>query len=39
MRIATIESSDAAPSLNDGDGMFCELEKIGTLRNRVRSAA
>lgn len=29
----------AATSLNDGDEVVCEIEKIGTLRNRVRRAA
>lgn len=29
----------AATSLNDGDEVVCEIEKIGTLRNRVRAAA
>jgi 2,4-didehydro-3-deoxy-L-rhamnonate hydrolase len=29
----------AATSLNDGDEVVCEIEKIGALRNRVRAAA
>jgi len=29
----------AATSLNDGDEVVCEIEKIGKLRNRVRAAA
>jgi 2-keto-4-pentenoate hydratase/2-oxohepta-3-ene-1,7-dioic acid hydratase in catechol pathway len=29
----------ASTSLRDGDKVVCEIEKIGTLRNRVRAAA
>jgi 2-keto-4-pentenoate hydratase/2-oxohepta-3-ene-1,7-dioic acid hydratase in catechol pathway len=29
----------ASTSLNDGDEVICEIERIGTLRNRVRCAA
>jgi 2-keto-4-pentenoate hydratase/2-oxohepta-3-ene-1,7-dioic acid hydratase in catechol pathway len=49
MRIATMESGGerrlglmcggASTSLNDGDEVICQIEKIGMLRTRVRCAA